>query len=172
MRPDSHGRDSFREEAAGDQEVEALRASADLLARILDTFIRIPGTNLRIGVDPLLGLIPGIGDTVASLIGSVILMMAARLQVPKIVLVRMSLNVLLNGVIGAIPVLGDGFSVWFRSNARNAVLLRRASAPTQRQATTSDWIFVVSVLVGTLAIIVGVTVGLHWLLARLWRLVQ
>lgn len=172
MRQDSIRRDSFRGESADDPEVQALRASADLLARVLDTMIPIPGTNLRVGVDPLLGLIPGIGDTVASLIGTAILLMAARLQVPKIVLVRMSLNVLLNGVIGAIPVLGDGFSVWFRSNARNATLLRRASAPTQRRATASDWIFVICVLLGTLAIIAGVTVGLLWLLARIWHWAQ
>lgn len=172
MKPDGIGRDSSRVEAANDQETEALRASADLLARILDTILPIPGTKLRIGVDPLLGLIPGIGDTVASLIGSVILLMAVRLQVPRIVLARMSLNVLLNGAIGAIPGIGDLFSVWFRSNARNATLLRRASAPAHGRAMASDWIFVGTVLFMTLAIIVGVTVGILWLLARLWRLLQ
>lgn len=163
--------ESDRMGPAGSREAEALRASADVLAKVLDTMIPIPGTNLRLGVDPLLGLIPGIGDTVASLIGSVILVMAARLRVPKIVLIRMSLNVALNGVVGAIPGLGDLFSVWFRSNARNAALLRRASPPAQR-ATASDWIFVVAVLLGTLAVIVGATMALLWLLARLWHWVS
>jgi hypothetical protein len=164
--------ESERMGPAGTREAEALRASADLLAKVLDTMIPIPGTTLRLGVDPLLGLIPGIGDTVSSLIGSMILVMAARLRVPKIVLIRMSLNVVLNGVIGAIPGLGDLFSVWFRSNARNAGLLRRAGVSPHGPAAASDWAFVVGVLLGTLALIVGVTVGLLWLLARLWHWVQ
>lgn len=151
---------------------ETLRAAADLLARVLDTVIPIPGTTLRVGLDPLLGLLPGIGDTLASLIGSAILILATRLRVPKIVLVRMSLNVLLNGAIGAIPVVGDLFSVWFQSNARNAVLLRRASTSSRRPSTLWDWTFVIGILTTTLALIAGATLALFWLVARLWELAQ
>ena len=102
-------------------------ATAEFLAKILDTTVRIPGTRIYVGLDPLLGLIPGIGDMLANLIGTVILILAARLQVPRIVVARMSLNLLINGTIGAIPILGDLFSIWFRSHARNAVLLREAA---------------------------------------------
>ena len=160
------------EEDTRDPQRESLRAAADLLARILDTAIPIPGTNLRIGLDPLLGLLPGIGDALANLIGSTILMLAARLSVPKIVLMRMGVNILLNGAIGAIPVAGDAFSVWFQSNARNAVLLRRANTSTHRSARMSDWIFVVGILLATLALIIAATLAVLWLITRLWQMVQ
>ena len=68
---------------------EGLRRAADLLAKILDTAIKIPGTNIRIGLDPLMGLIPGIGDALSSLIGSWMLVIASQLHVPKIVMTRM-----------------------------------------------------------------------------------
>lgn len=99
--------------------------TAELLAMVLDTTVKIPGTPLYLGLDPLLGLIPGIADVIVNLIGTVILGLAARLQVPQIVIARMAVNLLINGTAGAIPVFGDLFSVWFRSNARNAVLLGR-----------------------------------------------
>lgn len=164
---DESGRDDAR-----DPQRESLRAAADLLARILDTAIPIPGTNLRIGLDPLLGLLPGIGDALANLTGSIILILAVRLSVPKIVLMRMGVNVLLNGAIGSIPVAGDAFSAWFRSNVRNAALLRRASSSTRRPARLSDWIFVIGILLTTLALIAGLAMAILWLIARLWHLAQ
>ncbi len=145
------------ENPAPDLEAEALRESAELLATILDRAIRIPGTNLYLGLDPLIGLIPGLGDALAGLIGAAILVMAVRLRVPKITLVRMCVNLLLNGALGAVPGLGDAFSVWFQSNVRNAALLRRASV-APRAAGIMDWTFVVGLLTGTLLL----------LLARSW----
>jgi len=160
----------------GDPNRDQLLAAADWLARMLDTAIPVPGTRLRIGVDPLLGFMslkwPGSGDALVSLIGSVILLLATRLRVPKIVLVRMSLNMLLNGAIGAIPVFGDVFSVWFRSNARNAALLRRAAASSPRPSTVWDWVFVLGVLDVTMGLIVGVAIAILLLIARLWQLVN
>lgn len=150
-------------------EREALRQTADLLAKILDTAVPIPGTSLRVGLDPLLGLVPGIGDTIANLIGSGILVLATRLGIPRIVLVRMSVNMFLNGAIGAIPVFGDLFSVWFRSNARNAALLRRHSQSERRPRTTGDWIFVVGLGLVTLAAMITVIVGIIWMCAKLWN---
>ena len=120
------------ESPSPDPQREALLATAEFLAKILDTTVKIPGTRFYLGLDPLLGLIPGIGDMLANLIGTVILILAARLQVPQIVIARMSLNLLINGTIGAIPILGDLFSVWFRSHARNAVLLREAATKPDR----------------------------------------
>ena len=111
-------------------------ATTDLLAKILDTTVKIPGTPLYLGLDPLLGLIPGIGDLLANLIGTGILILAGRLQVPQIVMARMSLNLLINGTIGPIPILDDLFSIWFRSHARNADLLLRA--PTQPYRDTQQ----------------------------------
>ena len=108
-------------------------ATAELLAKILDTTVKIPGTPFHMGLDPLLGLIPGIGDLLANLIETGILVLAARLHVPQIVMVRMSLNLLINGTIGAIPILGDLFSIWFRSHAKKTDLLRRASTQPYRE---------------------------------------
>jgi len=107
---------------------------ARLLANTLDRSIVIPGTDIRLGLDPLIGLIPGVGDAIASLAGSMILFLAAQVQVPKIVLIRMSLNVAINGLLGSIPLIGDLFSVWFHSNVRNVELLERHGG--ERRAST------------------------------------
>ena len=164
--------DRFSTEYGDDPERDRLRHYAEDLAGLLDTAIRIPGTPIRIGLDPLIGLIPGIGDVLASAIGSYILFLASRLAVPKIVIARMALNLILNGVIGAIPAAGDLFSVWFQSNVRNARLLRRHSSATVTPSTASDWVFVLGVLMAALAIIGGAMIGILWLIARLWQLVQ
>ena len=137
-------------------------AAARLLAQILDRSIRLPGTDLRLGLDPLIGLIPGFGDAVASLAGSMILLLAAHLQVPKIVLVRMSVNIALNGVIGSIPVFGDLFSLWFQSNVRNVALLERHVTATERASTLWDWAFVVGLFAGIFILFAGTVAGMVW----------
>jgi hypothetical protein len=142
---------------------------AKYVADLLDRRFTIPGTSIRIGLDPIFGLIPGVGDTIASLAGTFILFLAAQAQLPKIVLVRMSLNIALNGMIGAIPVLGDLFSVWFKSNVRNVELLERYAVADRRTSTAGDWVFVIGLLLGILFVII-VTVGaIVWILARLWE---
>lgn len=157
-------------EVLTEAEAETLRASADFLAKILDSAFRIPGTRFTVGLDPLIGLVPGLGDAVASAIGTLLLVMAARLRVPRIVLLRMSLNLLANGIVGAVPGVGDAFSFWFKSNQRNAALLHRASAP--RASTTGDWLFVGAVLLGTVAALLGAITLVLWIIARLWELVR
>ena len=140
-----------------DEAREHLLSIADILAKVLDTSIRIPGTSWSIGLDPLLGLIPGIGDVLANLIGTVILGIATRLQLPRIVLTRMSLNLLINGTVGAIPVVGDLFSIWFKSHARNAALLREAAMRPDRE-THVDWFYVAGIIGGTVGLLL-VTIG-------------
>ena len=137
-------------------------AAARFLAQILDRSIRLPGTDLRLGLDPLIGLIPGFGDAVASLAGSMILLLAAHLQVPKIVLVRMSVNIALNGVIGSIPVFGDLFSLWFQSNVRNVALLERHVTATERASTLWDGAFVVGLFAGIIILFAGAVAGMVW----------
>ena len=146
---------------------EALLATAEFLAKILDTTVRIPGTRIYLGLDPLLGLIPGIGDMLANLIGTVILILAARLQVPQIVVARMSLNLLINGTIGTIPILGDLFSVWFRSHARNAVLLREAATKPQR-SNQGDWLYVAGIIGGTVVLLLLAITAVLWIVMKLW----
>jgi len=141
--------------------------AAELLAKILDTAVKIPGTPFYVGLDPLLGLIPGIGDMLASLIGTVILILAARLQVPQIVIARMSLNLLINGTVGAIPILGDLFSVWFRSHARNAELLRRAATQPHRE-TQQARIYVACMIAGTVVLLLLAIGAIFWIVVKLW----
>ena len=126
----------------------------------MDEFIRVPGTKFKFGLDPLLGLLPGLGDTGSALVSAFALIQAARLGVPKIVLARMSLNILINELIGIVPVIGDAFSFWFKSNARNYQIVKdHIAAPGV--ARRSDWIFVIVVLVVLCAIVLcGLLVSL------------
>ena len=149
---------------------EQIRAFADFIAQLLDSAFCIPGTRIRIGLDPLLGLIPGVGDVIANLIGSSILFLATQLQVPKIIMARMAFNMGINTVIGAIPGIGDLFSIWFRSNEKNAQLLRRYTTQTTTRATPGDWIFVISLTIA-LFILVGGTLTLVVLgIQKIWEL--
>ncbi|MCA9501201.1 MAG: DUF4112 domain-containing protein, partial [Nitrospira sp.] len=125
------------------------------LAEILDRRFTIPGTSIRIGLDPIIGLIPYVGDAIVSFAGAFILVVAAQSQLPKIVLIRMSLNIAINGMIGAIPILGDLFSVWFKSNVRNFDLLERFAVGDRRTSTVGDWVFVVGLLFGIAFVVVG-----------------
>ena len=153
-----------------DEAREHLLAIADMLAKVLDTTIKIPGTSWYIGLDPLLGLIPGIGDIIANLIGTVILGLATRLQLPRIVLARMSLNLLINGTVGAVPIVGDLFSVWFRSHTRNAALLREAAMRPDRE-TAVDWLYVSGIIGGTVATLLLAIAFVVWLVFKLWTMI-
>jgi hypothetical protein len=140
---------------------------ARFLAELLDQRFTIPGTSIRIGLDPIIGLIPGIGDTLANLAGSAILLIGAQFNLPKVVLLRMALNVALNTLVGAVPFVGDLFSIWFRSNVRNAQLLQRYANQRRQSAATVDWLFVTAVVAGLLLLLIGVLVGLGWLIRQL-----
>lgn len=165
--PSSHHQSTLRVEVLPrDEAREHLLAIADMLAKVLDTTVKIPGTSLYIGLDPLLGLLPGIGDVIANLIGTVILGIATRLQLPRIVLARMSLNLLINGTVGAVPVVGDLFSVWFRSHARNAALLREAALKPDRE-THADWFYVIGIISGTVALLLLTIAFVVWLIVKL-----
>jgi hypothetical protein len=96
----------------------------DGLARLFDTAFIVPGTNIRFGVEAILRLVPGIGDAAASVLSCYLLYEAHRLGVPPHVFARMLANVAIEGVVGAIPFLGDAFDVTFRANRRNVAILR------------------------------------------------
>lgn len=150
-------------------EREQAQAFADFIAQLLDSAFCIPGTRIRIGLDPLLGLIPGIGDIIANLIGSSILFFAAQLHVPKIVIARMALNMGINTVIGAIPGIGDLFSIWFRSNQTNAQLLRRYTTHSTTRATSSDWIFVIGLILLLLVLVCGTLTLVVLGIQKIWQ---
>lgn len=140
------------------------RASLEPLFRwvalIMDDLFAFPATKFRFGIDPLIGLVPGIGDTASAFVSALVLVQAARMGLPKILLARMSLNVLINEIVGIVPGLGDAFSFWFKSNRRNYELLRSYSQPGRR-ARTSDWLFVGTVLIILFVIVAtGILVSL------------
>src|SRR5882762_7539922 len=115
------------------------------VAIVMDELIAFPNTKFKFGLDPLIGLVPGIGDTASAIVSALALIQAARRGVPKILLARMSLNILINEVVGIIPGLGDAFSFWFKSNTRNCRLLQEHIGEPSR-SRKSDWVFVGAVL--------------------------
>jgi Domain of unknown function (DUF4112) len=93
------------------------------LAWLLDSSIRIPGTSINMGIDSLIGLIPGIGDVTGGIISSYIIWQAVEMGVPRVVLIRMGINVVLETILGAVPIVGDIFDIAFKSNRKNVQLL-------------------------------------------------
>lgn len=117
---------------------EQLSKKLDNLAWLLDNSIKIPGTSWRIGLDGIIGLMPGIGDLAAGGLSTYILYQALKLKVPRAIIARMALNVLLESVIGVIPILGDLFDFVFKANQRNVNLMRKYvlnPRDTTRQST-------------------------------------
>jgi len=141
-----------------------------LLAFILDDLIPIPGTKYRVGLDPLIGLIPGIGDTSSTAFASLILVRALRSGVPRVVLARMAANLLINGLVGAIPGAGDVFSAFFKSNHRNyQLLVKHAGNP--RASTTGDWVFLGALLAAVLIVSIGTAVAAGYLTWKMLGLI-
>ena len=122
------------------------------VARLMDEMFVIPGTNIRFGLDPILGLLPAFGATASSAISLILIALSARRGVPKIVLLRMAVNVLINAGFDAVPIIGDALSIFFRSNTKNYELLRK-HAGTIRASTKGDWIFLIALLLGVVVVI-------------------
>ena len=100
-------------------------ARLDALASLLDTAFILPGTNIRFGVDALIGLVPGIGDAITTVMSLYIVREARALGAPRHLIARMLVNVALDSVVGAVPLLGDAFDVMWRANRRNMALLQK-----------------------------------------------
>lgn len=134
------------------------------VARVLDELVTIPGTRQTIGVDSVVGLIPGVGDIASAAVGAWVILEAARFRLPGIVLARMVVNTIVDLAVGAIPLVGDVFDIVFRSNARNLALFRRHA--TDPGASTAEHR---AFLVGLALILVGLgwlaIVALGWLLS-------
>jgi hypothetical protein len=138
------------------------------LAKWLDDVFRIPGLNWRFGLDAIIGLIPGVGDTATSLASFYILTAATRYGVPKITLVRMALNIAIDYIVGAIPLFGDLFDFYWKANRRNVELLRgRARVPMAeaRKAKFHDWLFVGLMIFLLIALLVGCVTSAWWVIS-------
>jgi hypothetical protein len=132
------------------------------LAVLLDDSIHIPGTGFRVGLDALLGLLPGAGDLAGGAFSLYILLEAARMDVPRPLLVRMGTNLVIDVVVGAVPILGDLFDAGFKANMRNLALLEQhVNRPVASTRSSRRFAALLAVLVG--CCVVGAIAMLVWL---------
>jgi len=137
------------------------------IAQLLDSRYRVPGTQIRFGLDPVLDLIPGIGDLVSPIFALLVIVQGLRQRVPKVILLRMLFNALIDALIGAVPLVGAVGDVFWRANLRNIDLLERHAQPG-RPPTRADYVFVFSVA-ALFGIVIAVPVGvgifpMYWII--------
>ena len=118
----------------------------------MDQGLRVPGTSFRFGLDPIIGLIPGLGDAAGALLGGAILLEAVRARAANYTLLRMSGNIALDAVIGAIPLLGDLFDFGWKANSKNLQLLEKhLTSPVEAHGSDRRYVFVVGATIAVLA---------------------
>lgn len=145
-------------EGQGGEHLDAPLAGLKILAHLLDSAIRIPGLNVRVGLDALLGVIPGLGDVGTSLMSLLILKEANRRGVSRVTMTRMTANLVIDTAMGAIPILGDAFDIYWKANERNVRLLERHAAPDPRavrRAQLSDRMFFAGLIFVVLTCLAG-----------------
>jgi hypothetical protein len=131
------------------------------LARTLDSAVRIPGTNVRFGLDAVLGLVPGVGDVAGAVMAGYIVLVGAQRGASASVLARMVLNIGIDTVVGSVPIVGDLFDVGWRANMRNVALLEAHAADPGR-ARAASRLVVFGVAAGVL-LLVAFAVAVAWL---------
>jgi hypothetical protein len=147
-----------------------------VLARLLDSSIPVPGTSWKIGFDPIIGLIPGIGDLIGAVVSGYIIMEAVRADVPAVTLVRMMVNVGIDTLLGAVPAVGDVFDAAWKSNTMNVALLERhvagiESLPGSVPVKRRNVLGVIAIALIVLVLIVGAGLALGiWAARLLWGL--
>jgi len=134
------------------------------VAELLDSAFVLPGTPYRIGLDPIIGLVPWIGDLVSPLFTVALLWQARDVRVPKVVLGRMIVNAAVDAIIGAIPFVGDLFDFGWKANQLNMALLER-HAYEDHPASLGDWVFVLTMIVIVILLAAVPFVIAGWLIA-------
>jgi hypothetical protein len=154
-------------EPAGSYETPAW---AGHLVRLLDDGLRIPGTRIGIGLDAILGfLFPVLGDAATGLASLALLVLAFQMRVPKVVLLRMVANIALDTLLGCVPIVGDAFDLFFRSNRRNLELIQRYDQNPDRHASVTDYLIVgLGILAVLAAVVLPIVLGVA-LLRWLWH---
>ncbi len=153
------------------RQTEEVRSKLSRLAWLMDSSIRIPGTQMRFGLDGLIGLIPGVGDIIGAIISSHIISQAAQVGAPKSILMKMAFNVGLDALLGVIPVIGDLSDFIWKANQKNITLLNDYLIDPQKTTAHSRFfVGTLGFLVVSLVLIIG---GFSFLLMRwLWYSVQ
>ncbi len=137
----------------------------------MDNAIPIPGTGYRIGLDPILGLLPGGGDTVAGALGAYIIVEAARMGLPRRVVGEMVGNIIFDSVVGIVPVLGDLFDVTWKANVRNMALLEKHLDITSKNQK-SDRLFLIGLTLVLAVIVIGFATLTVALIRWLWNTIN
>jgi hypothetical protein len=135
----------------------------------MDELVRVPGTRIRFGLDALIGLIPGAGDVVTSGVSAYMLLAATRLGAPPAVIARMAGNIVLDLVVGAIPVLGDVFDIGWKANVRNVALLENLAVDPRGARRSSRAVLGLSLLAIGLVLVVAAWIALRiagWLIGQ------
>ena len=148
--------------ASADAHLDRLRRAA----RVLDDLAPVPGTRWRVGIDPLLGLVPGLGDAVTGSVAAYAIVVAQRLGAPPAVLARMALNVLVDTLAGAVPLVGDLFDFGWKASRKNVRLVERYAAAPERVKRGSRLV-VGALLVLLAGLVVGVAGVGVWAVRRL-----
>ena len=139
------------------------------VAFVLDDLIRVPGTQKRVGLDPILGLLPGVGDFFTSAGGLTLLAAGAKKKVPTSVYFRMSANWVLNALVGMLPFIGDLFSFWFKSNRRNYELMRaHLDEKDGEEAEKAGWGAVAILCVSALIVFTAIGFLSFWVFRKLF----
>ena len=140
-------------------------ANLDLLSHLLDDYFRVPGTSIRFGLDGIVGFIPGIGDLLGGLASCIIIVAAWMRGVSYVTLTRMVVNVGIETVVGAVPVLGNLFDIGWKANRRNYALLTGSLQEPRRQKQKS-WLFLAGICLALAALLLVPTLLLGWLLVH------
>jgi hypothetical protein len=142
-------------------------AQLDHLAAVLDDIFQFPGTKIRFGLDPIVGLVPGLGDIISGLLSFLIVFAAWQRGLPRVAIMRMVANIGIDTVAGSIPIVGDLFDMMWKSNRMNYNLLVRYRGGTRRGLVARDWLFFLLLLICAAAMvvlpIVVLVALLHWL---------
>ena len=143
------------------------------LSWLMDDLFRVPVLGWRFGLDALIGLIPGFGDTATSLVSFYILAAGVRYRVPKVTLLRMGMNIALDYAVGSLPLIGDFADAAWKSNHKNIDLLKKratVSAADAKSGRVSDWLFVGGIILGLIALALVSAFISFYLLLRLGEL--
>ena len=165
--------DAFPIERTARERDTKVETSLERLSWLMDDLFRVPVLGWRFGLDALIGLIPGFGDTATSLVSFYILAAAVRYRVPKVTLARMGLNIAFDYLAGSIPFVGDLADAAWKSNHKNMDLLKKratVSAEEARSGRASDWVFVGGIILGLIALALASAFVSLYLLLRLGEL--